>query len=149
VRGGAGDRTSRGERCRSSRRSFFSPPHETDEPRSWVAEHPHNACQRTKPGERICIHQATELACSWHRQIMPSFHAFTTVTKLLEIKARLSMRDAELPTRNHEDPELSCETDPSEKGSPVNVVFRLGIDPLTERSACALHPSDESHAGSG
>jgi len=109
VRGGADGRTSRGEQCRSSRRSFFSPPHEGDEPRAWVAEHPEHACQRTKPGERICIRQPAELACSWHRQIMPSFHAFTTVTKLLEIKARLSIREAESPTRNHEDPKYICD----------------------------------------
>jgi hypothetical protein len=110
VRSGAGGRTSRGEHCRSSRRSFFSLPHEADEPRSRVTEHPDDAYQRPKPGERICIRQPAELAWSWHRQIMPSFHAFTTIAKLLEIKARLSMRDAESPTRNHEDPEMISTT---------------------------------------
>jgi hypothetical protein len=83
VRGGAGDRTNRDEPCRSSRRAFFSPPHERDEPRSRVAKHPDDARQRAKSGERICIRQAAELACSWHPQIMPTFLAFTNLTKPL------------------------------------------------------------------
>jgi hypothetical protein len=70
---------------------FFSPPHQSNEPRLRITEDSLYVCQRMETGKRVRIRQPTGLARFGHPAIMPNFPMSSTLAELGKTSlARLS-----------------------------------------------------------
>ena len=89
---------------RRCRRSFFSPPHERDEPSAWLTEQSLDTLQGTKTREGIRVRQSAALWWCSHPHIMPTFRSFSMSIEPYENRLGVVIRPLVLPIRNREDP---------------------------------------------